>query len=132
MSDFKPAVDNLIRLEGGYAEPPAVEQPTKYGITQTDWNYWLSKETATLVVGWPIDVANITTAHAEDYMLNEWWNKAPFESINDQDLCTYIFQTCFLSGMDTGIKLVQQAAQLLGSANINVDGVLGTLTLYFV
>lgn len=123
-SQFEPAFQKVLQLEGGYAEPPQVEQPTNMGITQTDWDEYRQRSTGPL----PTNVKDITTSDARGYYFAEWWNTTDYQAINDQGLCNLLFQTDVLSGQVSGIELLQRALVELGDT-VTVDGDLGPLTV---
>lgn len=129
MSEPTAAINNVIQIEGGYAEPPQVEQPTKYGVTQSDWSAYVNKEADNVKAGLPTNVQDLTQQQAFDYYLSEWWSAQPFAKINDQSLANYLFQTCVLAGLKEGIELLQGAYNLLVGAVLDLDGVLGPETL---
>lgn len=127
MSLFKPALDNVVKIEGGYAEPPAVEQPTNHGITQTDYDGWRARHN---LPKQPVKL--ISDDETSDYYEEDWWDVAPFASVNDQVLTNRIFQTCVLSGLTTGIEILQTALVLLGHDNVTVDKQLSALEVEII
>ncbi len=60
----------------------------------------------------------------------EFWEAAPFEKIQNQILCNYIFDMCVNHGIGTGIELTQRAiCACQKNRNIKDDGVLGAVTV---
>ena len=65
---------------------------------------------------------------------SEFWNHAPFDKIQDLNLCTYVFDMAVNMGIAPAIKALQRAlwAYKKDRECVVEDGILGDSTLAFV
>jgi lysozyme family protein len=81
-----------------------------------------------------VDVEQLTPAQISALYRGEFWDNAPFQSINNQDVCNYLFDACVDMGLAPGIKCLQRAAWSIARQRgiIADDGILGEHTLELV
>ncbi len=109
--DIDKAFDILMEFEGGDAVvsiPADNGGLTKYGISQAAYP--------------ALDIANLTADTAKAIYATDYWLKASCAKLKP-DLQYLHFDTAVNMGVDTAIKLLQQAA------GCNVDGMFGAETL---
>lgn len=92
----------------------------KYGIFYSD----LTVET----------IATLTVDQAKLIYKGEFWDKAPFDGLQDQSICNYVFDMAVLHGEVQAIKILQRAVWALKNQKdiIHDDGILGDVTLVVV
>lgn len=138
MAEFLPAFERVLADEGGdrfVNDPADAGGATRYGISlrfiRTIPNDRLGKY-GIFGMPQPADIAEMTEAQARLIYEWEFWLKARFEHISDQDLCNYVFSACVLHGTCQGIKLLQRALwAVCGQYRFLLDdGVLGNDTLH--
>jgi len=116
------AIDNIIRIEGGYVNDPADRGgPTKYGITQKTLSDYLGRQASIE------DVKNITKETAREiyerhYLTGPRINTLP-SPIQEQ-----ILDIGVNSGPKTAIKMLQRVLNAAGFGPVTVDGVIGPMT----
>jgi lysozyme family protein len=139
MADPKPAISRTIRLEGGLSERK--EDPggiSKYGISlrflnalspATRKGYGLYSEPAI-----PDDIRSLTEGQAAEILEGEFWNRAPFAKISDQELADDIFDAAVSQGIGSAVKCVQRAiwAVWCGISILVDDGIFGHATLQWI
>lgn len=123
MASFQPAYQKLRTLEGYFLRDKDGE--TYAGILRRYWPEWR---------GWFfIDkYPNLTNGQKcpndrvenliEVFYLDEFWNRQPFEKINDQQVATAIF--CQYVNSDTEAIIIIQRA-----AGVTDDGIMGNITI---
>lgn len=123
MADFQPAYQKLRNLEGYFLRDKDGE--TYAGILRRYWPEWR---------GWFFidQYPNLTNGQKcpndrienliEVFYLDEFWNRQPFEQINDQQTATAIFCQYVNSGSEA-IIVAQRAA------GVTDDGIMGNITL---
>jgi lysozyme family protein len=113
MSAFRPAVLYVLENEGGYSNYPGDPGgPTNFGITQKDMP--------------DIDTRKISQDDAIRWYEVNRWNKAPWASIEDQSVCTKLFDAAVNNGARTAVMLAQHVLSFRGDA---IDGGLGPVTV---
>ena len=113
MANFAEAINYVLENEGGYSNDP--NDPggaTNFGIEQRDWPQ--------------VNIATITRDQAISWYLPNYWNKAPYDNINSQQIATKLFDTHVNCGMKSAFMMAQKA---LGFSEPNIDGNLGPMTL---
>lgn len=77
------------------------------------------------------DIKNLSLDNAKLIYLNEFWNQAPFDEIQNQLLCNYIFDMAINMGLSSAIKCLQKSLWSAGfpRKSIEADGILGPNTL---
>jgi lysozyme family protein len=141
MAEFKPAVEFVLKNEGGFVDNPNDSGGvTNFGISLRflreipDINlrkYGIFVEPDLLTVG---HVNNLTKDQAELIYKGEFWDAAPFSEIIDRNICNYIFDCCVLHGLSQGIKIAQRALWAYYEKKDIVvdDGVLGAKTMTLI
>ncbi len=134
MVDFDIAVTYVIENEGNLEEdandPGGI---TKYGISLR----FLKAITDPKKYGFSTDSINsdtikeLTIPQAKSLYKGEFWDHAPFERINNQSNCNFIFDMAVNMGISPAIKCAQRACwAVLRQRNVVVDdGILGNQTL---
>lgn len=138
MAIFSLALEMVLRNEGGLTEAVASDPG---GIT----NYGISLRFLKSVINpsrygihdLAIDedtIRHLSMAQAGMLYKGEFWDSAPFESIQDQDVCDYLFDMGVNFGIAPAIKCCQRAVWSVWSKNkvIKDDGILGPDTLMWI
>lgn len=113
MADFTTAISYVLENEGGYSNDP--NDPggaTNFGIEQKEWP--------------EVDIANINRDQAIGWYKPNYWEKAPYDSIESQQVATKLFDMHVNCGLGTAVRIAQQA---MGFKNEDVDGNMGPATL---
>lgn len=141
MAQFDLAINYLLPQEGVIedqaADPGGI---TKFGISlkflkglsnEKLRNYGFSATAET--INRP-DVEQLTLAQAKALYKGEFWDHAPFEKINNQDVCNYIFDMAVNMWIAPAIKCVQRAIWAVAQQRniVAEDGILGHRTLDFI
>lgn len=116
MANFDQAIEVVLKHEGGYVNHP--KDPggeTKFGISKRTY-----PET---------DIKNLTRETAKRIYFEDWWVPSRIGLLDSQELANKLFGQGILLGMRTAIKRIQYAARALDNEKIEVDGVLGPITL---
>jgi lysozyme family protein len=128
MSNFDVAFEYIIRNEGELSNNTNdLGGITKYGISShlislTD--YWLGAKTIEDYI------TNLTLEEAKQIYLKEFWEKALFEKISNQEHCNYIFDMAINMGFKAAFKCAQRACwAVFKKRSIKDDGILGEETL---
>jgi lysozyme family protein len=139
MSQFEPALKYLLQREGDLQESP--NDPggiTKCGISL---RFLKSLDSASLrKYGLPtaenisrVDVEQLTPGQIKALYQGEFWDHAPFDRINNQNICNYLFDACVNLGIAPAVKCLQHAIWALERDRTALldDGILGPKTLDF-
>lgn len=138
MAMFSPALEIVLKNEGGLTEAHAsdpggitnfgislrflrsVQNPSRYGI----YDHEIDADT----------IRHLSPAQAASLYQGEFWNAAPFESIQDQDVCNFVFDMGVNLGISPAVKCCQRAVWAVWSHNkvIRDDGILGHETLMWI
>lgn len=136
MAIFSQALEYVLKNEDGISYNPvdngditnfgislrflkSVDNLKKYGINKTpDANL----------------ICALTLDQIHDIYKGEFWNAMPFVSINDQDICNYIFDMSVNLGILTAIKCAQRAIWAVWNHYLALadDGILGHETLMWI
>lgn len=123
MSDFGPAVEVVLKHEGGFVDNP--NDPggaTKYGISRRFLAlHGMSDEAA--------DVEHITEDFARGIYLKFFWTPNKYDAITDQNVATKIFDAAVNMGAQQAHRLLQRALGVIGYDGIVPDGFMGSQTL---
>lgn len=115
MSDyFNKIITFVIKNEGGYVNHP--DDPggeTNFGITK---RYHPN-----------VDIKNLTENDAIEIYKKEFWEKYPFQKINDFLICRKFFDMSVNMGYKQAAKLLQK-----GQGKLLVDGVIGPMSLSII
>lgn len=137
MKKFDAAFDYVMINEGGLeeneADPGGI---TKYGISLRFLRS-LGKEKLkeyNIYIGdivTPEDINDLTFEQSKAVYFGEFWQKAPFEKLNWQEVVNYIFDMAVNMGISPAIKCAQRAVWAV-CKNKNVlqeDGILNDTTV---
>lgn len=112
-------ISGILVREGSRFTMSETDPPTKYGITITDLSEFLDRSaTIDEVRNMSEDTARLI--YAKKYV-------KPFLRIEDEDVRIFVIDTCVLSGLYGGTKILQRCLE-----DIKVDGIFGPLTLVAV
>ena len=134
------AIHFVLDNEGGYSDN--VADPggaTNYGISlrflrtlsaERLRRYGIFTEPAHLTAA---DMEKLTKPQAVNIYQGEFWNMAPFDRLDNQQLADYIFDMAVNHGLHMAVKLVQRAIWgyygKIEYAGLHDDGILGDATL---
>ncbi len=138
MAIFSLALEMVLKNEGGLSEATpsdpggttnhgislrflkSVINPSRYGIH----DHAIDDET----------IRQLTLAQASALYKGEFWDASPFESIQDQSVCSYLFDMGVNFGISPAIKCCQRAIwSVWGNKKvIKDDGILGPDTLMWI
>ncbi len=123
MAKIEASMPYLIVNEGGYAEPPVIDQPTNMGITLKDLQDFRGSGVVTT-----LDLRNLTKMEATEYYRHNFWDLMCLDQLNDQNMATVIFDTGVNRGLPCAVKYAQKVLTFLGYI-IDVDGLMGKRTI---
>lgn len=115
MADFEPAVELVLRHEGGYVDDP--DDPggaTKYGISAREFP--------------KIDICALTVEEAKKIYDVHYWMPSGLADVEDQGVANFIFDLLVNMGSYRDGQIVQRACNSLGD-NLVVDGRIGPITI---
>lgn len=134
MGEFNSAVVYVLQNEGGLQEDPKDSGGiTNYGISlrflrsiKDSKKYGINAETINSET-----IKELTLDQAKSIYKQEFWDHAPFERINNQNNCNFIFDMAVNMGISPAIKCAQRSCwAVLKQRNILVDdGILGNQTI---
>lgn len=137
MSEFIPAVEYVLKNEGGLSENP--KDPggiTNFGISLRFLKNVSPENVAAYGVYDPVDansIRDLTEAQAVKIYQGEFWAAEPWETIRSQSLCNYVFDMAVSMGIGTAIKCVQRALRsCLLDRTLKVDAILGPNTQHYI
>ncbi len=115
MSQPEPAIELVLKHEGGYANNPNDKgKATKYGISHGAFP--------------ELDIAGLTLAHAKQLYLDHYWTPYRLDLIKSQHIANFVFDLLVNMGAYHNLQIVQRACNNLG-ADIAIDGKMGPCTL---
>jgi len=133
--NFKAAIENLFRQEGGYVNDPQDKGgATKYGISL---NFLKS-------LGKRGDINNDNVVNENDIKIidkntaieiykKEFWDKYGFHRINNEIIAETLFDFSVNMGSKSAIKLIQKALNLHDSKQLSKEnGVLDDQTIFLI
>ena len=129
MADFKPAVEETLKAEGGYVDDPQDPGGETYkGVARernSKWPGWITIDSLKAKSGFPgiLDSDEDLQAQVHALYQSNYWDKIRGDDIEDQDIAESIFDFAVNAGPRTSAKLAQLT---VGS---KVDGVIGPKTL---
>lgn len=116
MSDFKLAVEKVLKHEGGYT-------PGLVGDAGGETNFGISKR------AYPsVDIKALTREQAIDIYRKDYWNPL-YDRIESQELANSLFDMGVNAGVRRAVKMLQRVLVELSGTPITVDGVFGLQTL---
>ncbi|WP_018249632.1 glycoside hydrolase family 108 protein [Orenia marismortui] len=117
---FEKAFQKILRFEGRYSnEKYDHGGKTKYGI---------SEEVAKRL-GYDGDIEDLTIVDAKKIYYNHYWKNLNYHKIEDIDIAIESFDQAVNMGPRTATKHLQEAYNLLSDNEIEVDGIVGAVTL---
>jgi len=129
MAQFKPAFQNSVLNEGGYANDPQDPGGETYkGIARNIWSKWqgwtiidqLKKQSGfPAILSQDSDLQELIT---EFYLVN-FWNKIKGDDIGDQQVAESIFDFAINAGVGTSATLAQLVT------GVKADGIIGPHTV---
>lgn len=137
MANFESAVSYVLGNEGGLEENKDGSDPggiSNFGISLRFLREVPIENLKRYSLFDPVsdkDIRELTIDQARLIYRGEFWEAAPFEKLQNQILCNYIFDMCVNHGIAQGIKLTQRgvwAAQRKRDF-IKDDGILGKFTI---
>lgn len=128
MADIESSIEYVLENEGGYAEPPLVDQPTKYGVIAADIAKFRNCPIETVSVQ---DIKDLTKLEATEIYRTQYFDVIQGNKIADQKIATCIFDTAVNRGVQVSVKYTQRALNMSGG-NLSVDGIMGSKTLFLL
>lgn len=140
MSSFDEAIDYVLKSEGGLEEDQDGRDPagiSKYGISlrllkslsaDSLRKYGIAGTPQTINAD---TIRDLTLEQAKSVYKGEFWARAPFGAIINQDSCNYIFDMAINQGIAPAIKCAQRACWAVqGIKDVTPDdGVMGEDTI---
>lgn len=105
------------------------DQLTNTGISNGFYTNLRRKEPIYRNNGYPVDVRDLTQDQIYNLYCQKFYKPLRIEAINDENLAENLFDTAVNTGVDRGVRLLQEAVNSGANRNITVDGILGTGTL---
>lgn len=127
-SVFDRALEIVLKLEGGLSRDPrdpgnSGGTATNRGITQRTYNQWLdSKHRA------HADVADVTEGEVRQIYLERYWQKGKCDKLEGAVAIAHM-DACVNLGVRRASKLLQSALREAGFSEVEVDGVIGPVTI---
>lgn len=123
MAKIEDSIAYVFQNEGGYGEPPRIDQPTNMGITLVDLLEYRGGENVSVE-----DLKKLTKMEATEYYRRNYWEPMGLDGLVDQNIATAIFDTGVLHGIHAGVKYAQRVLNILNSPQ-TVDGIAGPKTI---
>jgi lysozyme family protein len=126
MSNFEIAFEYIMRNKGGLSDNPHDSGSiTRYSISQNLLNHLsaYSEDTKNRIL-------NLTLEEVKEIYLKEFWEKAAFDKISNQEHCNYIFDMAVNMGFNAAFQCAQRACwAVFKKRSIKDDGILGEETI---
>lgn len=135
MANFDSAVNYVLKNEGGLVEDPSDPGGiTNFGISLRFLREVPIENLKRYSLFDPVtdkDIRELTLEQAKLIYRGEFWEAGPFEKLQNQILCNYIFDMCVSFGITQAIKLVQRAVWSVQKKKdfIPDDGIFGPYTI---
>lgn len=135
MAHFAPAIDILLKHEGGYVDNPADPGgATNFGVSlrflqnvgDLDGDGYLFGDFDRDGDVDANDIKQMDMESAADIYLTQWWERYKYYQIRSQAIATRVFSLAVHSGPKRGHLILQQAINHHGM--VKVDGMLGPKT----
>lgn len=126
MADLGLSIPYVFQNEGGFAEPPEVDQPTNLGIIAADIATFRNAPLDSITID---DIKSLTKLEATEIYRMLYWDKILGDQIKDQNIATCIFDTAVNRGPAVSVKYAQRALVFSG-AKLFFDGIMGQTTIY--
>lgn len=127
-AQFDLALPTILAHEGGdrYSDHPNDKGgPTKWGITATTLGAWRMQGHAATAE----EVKALGPDEAAAIYRARYWDACRCDEIGDQILATKLFDLAVNCGPASAVRMLQRAVGRCQAAMVEVDGVLGPLTL---
>lgn len=119
MADFNEAIKIVLNHEGAYINDPDDNGgETKYGICK---KYHPD-----------IDIMSLTVHAASEIYKKEYWNVIRGNEIDNQKIANKLMDICVLIGTKKAVKFIQLAIKKAYCTTIEIDGIIGNITLGFL
>jgi lysozyme family protein len=117
MAKFKPAVDLILKHEGGYVDNPNDRGgETVFGISKRAFP--------------SLEIRDLSVNGATEIYLVKYWNKIKGDGIKNQALANAFFDYAVNSGPETASLEIQRCCNMLRPEEpIKADGIIGPLSL---
>lgn len=115
---FMQAVEELLRIEGGYAfDPHDPGGETNWGICRRQYPH--------------LDIKNLSRDEAIAIYRRDWWERYDYERIDYPPFATKVFILAINMGQGHAVKCLQRAVNDAGAhiGRLRIDGILGPKTL---
>lgn len=140
MADFLKAFVITLGNEGGYSNNPSDAGGETYaGISRKfnpNWEGWKIVDRSKVNGQFKPTVSDkaLLDIAVQYFYKNNYWDTIRLSEVNNQDIANELFDTSVNMGSTTGIKLIQEACNLLNNEgklypDIDVDGKIGPKTL---
>ena len=116
-SNFKQALEYLVKSEGGYVDNP--KDPggrTNLGVTQKVWESWVGRESNEK------EMRSLTKANVEPLYKRKYWDACKCDSL-PSGIDYLVFDASVLSGVGFSTKTLQSCV------GVSVDGQIGNQTI---
>ena len=113
---FEQAVKVTLYHEGGYVNDP--DDPggeTKFGISKRSYP--------------DLNIRELTEEQAKEIYKRDWWDKYGYDRIDNPDLAAKVFDLAVNMGAKRAHVIIQRATMQTGGCWLELDGVLGDLTI---
>jgi len=121
MAKFEPAVEKLLKVEGGFARYDSTAGAVNHGITQR----FLQSVGLPCSVGY---VRGLTAKAAAEIYHKYFWATLRLGELDSQKLAETVLLAAVNIGSSRAVRMLQKVLRDMG-AQIRVDGVLGPKTL---
>lgn len=116
MADFKPAVEKILKYEGGY-----VNDPLDFG---GETNFGISKR------AYPnLDIKGLDRETAIGFYYRDYWCKFSGDKIVNQAIAEELMDSAVNMGWCRSVKFLQEALNLLTGSELLIDGLVGPKTI---
>lgn len=143
MGNYKKSFDLIIApREGMYSNNSADRgKETVWGLTKkddADWEGWAVVDKQRLLPNFPGNLIN-TDLYNSSYLYykRKYWDCLKLDQINNDNICTELFDISVVQGQPTAAKYLQRALNLLNRngkryPDTTVDGIVGSQTVSLV
>lgn len=123
-SELRARIDRLIKREGGYVNHPADSGgPTKYGITIKTLTEW--RDVSSIIIA---DFKELTKAEASEIYASRYYD-TPDIDLLPEEFREHAFDMAVNFGPDRAVKIIQSVLTNTCAGPIEVDGIIGPLTI---
>lgn len=120
MAEFEPALQLVLSHEGGFVDDKSDEGgATNFGVSLRFYRKRINPDATA------DDIKRLTIDDASKIYKQYFWDKQPFEQINDQQLCNRLFDLAVNCGSAYAVGMLQKAVNKLFTPKLVVDGQLG-------